>query len=1000
KRSAEKDRIFTKIEPWKYDLRDESFFNALREPLIEFIGIFYHALPNVKKAVSEIVEKELDQISESQQDVSAIPAFSDVSLKNLQNMDPGSAFLALKLYLQKIEPSKIQVIFDRLKNKDQVIEHVFQALKHLVRWEISQLSVISTKSLGEKLLSLKDYSLPSIQSVVDQSFELQPKWRTFYSLRKPAIQQFLEPNIKYSKKTKQEDLSDFMSGIDRNIFKTTINPNMLALSHYIVKKTKWNFFHIDFNGIKEPGLSTNNPYNTGGWSGNRHLYEFMMTGQFNFPWFPFVQNTGNFQSKGAIHNSMTMEGRTTLFRAEMADSFYYFVATKTFSAYGIDLDDFLHTVSSGLLYPRIEPIEDLIKRQREIYYSDRYSHPLFFDWCEKLDTDDPQKESIRYYQLSEHNTPYLYQMTDSELTHDYFLFFEDYIKSNFYSLKASETFDKYRMEYIPILNEMNLYWDVAQKLIDSEPELAGIDLSRSKKYLENAHKSSMAFLGIQWDMGRKMSDCLFKAHNESKRRSQQSVRAEYEFLNWVLYPILQKLQKKELGLDRANEILRKAHKNHVGYFDEIREIETGVFKYFSNYNSFMIRARQMMISGMQVDNAELGKINIQPVVGSHLSIVVPEKHLIRVLDRATEGVKGQKKVRVQNPYLLLQADDSQSPLKDYVFDGKKERSVFIKQILQEHLMVDRRTNNFTRNADQWVSWDRTDTLQYLEDVNAHTQFYAKFHLLGDFDLIDFSRPECRNVFMVDLDETCIKKNQNVGLDILAEYMNKWFDAIHITEEEGKILDLYDQEDYLSWSILGIVLRFEQSVFSHRNYELEILPYENMAGFFDYFYQMFSSDYLGVLFMPLFENYNPKDKPFGAAVACAVSSTRKPCFWVTEKQTAIELQYARAQRPGLLFKFDRQILERQYEFAKGRLNRKFNALLALENEGPALLEKFRPKEENQIRLIRGMPLEKLEPLSPFFNTSESRREALLNGELSGFFNETPDWDRYLGIEKKK
>ena len=457
---------FNLIQPWKYNSNGGDVLRELRKELLPFLPIYINLNQRTKESVKSFVEKKIKQLTENQEnseqhpsyrgitpkDLDQYPAYEGFSIKRLKTYPIEISYLTLGVHFQEIGVMDANTYVSLIENKEEFMDQALEASKILALWDVAQLSIHSTEKLQWKFSQQEAKTQALLQDTLDWSKTLIPLWSEFHTGRAFTSRSFLDSNAKYSRHFSEIDVQEFFLALNRSILKTTVYPNMMAFAYYM-EKTEWSatirvlWFTVNLNTSK--------------------IINHMMTGQYQKFWFNFtnLKKSYEFNSK--------LETKRTLFRSEMYDALYYFFTTKTFQIYKINADDFLSSIGESIIKKRRTRLELNLKLQKDDYFANNSQVNYLKKWCEGIKTGLFEKENIHFYSLSQHITP-IEKSFNAEviITHgverDYF----------------SETIDRYRLEFKPILHTLNQYVSITERIDRSSPNLNIGSLSQIKNKFE------------------------------------------------------------------------------------------------------------------------------------------------------------------------------------------------------------------------------------------------------------------------------------------------------------------------------------------------------------------------------------------------------------------------------------------------------------------------------------------------------------------------------------
>ncbi|NQZ18881.1 MAG: hypothetical protein HRT44_06450, partial [Bdellovibrionales bacterium] len=328
--------LFKKVKPWELKQPAVSSLDILRGELVQFVPVYAQRDEAVMNSLKEYVVGQIDGIQEGNFDLSKYPAYDNIDLNSLKNEDPLVVYLLLGIYYQTIEVTNASLFLSKMSHTGAAAEKIYELSKTLIRWDVAQLSIDSTKKLAAKFQEQETKTKTFVEEVLDYSKQLVPEWTSIHSVRLYSIRRFVNSTIPQMVSKTGPEVREFYSSINRNILKTTVYPNMLAFMYHMAK-TEWQaqiriwFWTFDLD--------------------TTDIFDFMMTGNYYYPWFNFTN-----LAEDAGYNDDT---RVSLYRSEIMDSFYYLLATKTAEEYSVDVDDMIKVVSDTVLRKRVRPFRDV-----------------------------------------------------------------------------------------------------------------------------------------------------------------------------------------------------------------------------------------------------------------------------------------------------------------------------------------------------------------------------------------------------------------------------------------------------------------------------------------------------------------------------------------------------------------------------------------------------------------------------------------------------------------
>jgi hypothetical protein len=953
---------FRRLEPWLFSKNSDQILNELRQSMITYLPIYSREDEFVRNKVREVNRELITAASVNAKDLSYYPAFADISLDSLSRFDSDAFFLAVSLYFQRISLDEANGFFANVQNRSRFVNDVFSISQILIRWDIAQLSVESTEQIHQRFSQEESLSSQFLQELMDWSRNLTPLWNEFHSVRLWTIKTWLEGHVNQDESLTEQNLQHFFGAINRNILKTTVYPNMLALSYHMARyewsselRILWFVIHIDT--IK--------------------IMDYMINGQYQNPWFNFV-NLSERQGRSA-------QSRMSLFRSEMFDAFYYFITTRTAEIYDIDPDSFIQIVGESLFKNRRSKYEDTLQIQNELYMPNNTPASLFVEWCSGLQSSRPKTENIPFYDIDSYITPmgrelFFSDFTRSQHTH----YFGDFYNSDTLDMeRLTTTNDRYRMEFLPIYTTLKHYLDISKRAKQEHPSLQLNEFDQTQQLLDQMDHLKLRYIGTQKHIATQMEDCLYLASKEARRRIKETTAAHYKYYSEIVYPLMQELRMGTISIEMANQTIKDFHNNQLGYEEFFTMTESGDPSYTITKLSFMLRTRMFLIEGRNFSMNSGQVVDIPAVVGRHLEIPIPSNFLEssanRFLypNRPTPPSQGDS-IRPSRPFLHFTAI-----LLDHPHDFAQSIVVRTMDAL----------SGLTQGQ-LFTAWDKDDASKYTTHAHLAIEFWTQLYQLGSHEYLDVTRQECLSDRPREV-EGCVLSFE-YSLDDLSDKMLKLLRVYQLDETDQEFFSLIDQQGWADGVALHSLLKIDTSV----PYDLSqnSLPYSELAGFFDYIYTMLRSDYLGVSYLTEWDRYlsrNGGADRMGGNSSC--EAQREGCHWKNERIRAREFFQARAKRPGIFFTFDQQILVEDYDYNKTLVRQKIDRLTYLEEQGPALVARLKENDPSldEIYVNINKRPSRLVPLSPFNQNNQRLWQRFFSEETEGYYTDNPpNWQDYL------
>lgn len=935
--------LFKKIEPWSYNKTNPSVLNQVRPLLIAYLPLYLRKDAAVGESVQTALHKQLSELDASQVEMKNHPSYSDINLMKLSMYRTDALYLAYNLYFQNLSITSANQFVEATMGRSAFIDDVYKIIQELIRWDIAQLSIWSTKQLREKFFEQEIKTAIFVQQTMDWGKTLVPMWTELHSVRLWSVGAFLNAQIRHSSQYNEIDIQNFFNAINRNILKTVVYPNMFAFAYYMSKsewKQRIRFYWFTFD------IDTTT------------LFEYLLNGQYLAPWFNF---TNLKQDKGT-----SLYTKASLFRSEILDALHFFFSTKTNEVYGIEADSFFKVIFETVMKKRQNLFERAYDIQRQIYFVENSSASQLMNWCVGVEQGAPVEENISFYDLSLKLIPYadLTLSTDPYNTNGNFYFADHYKEL---SLGVNTINDRIRLELVPINNYFARYINLYNRLA---PELSREPLgpgSDSVTLLQKYKNFERRFIGQQFYLADKLNNCLFLSANESTRRAMAIASAQRGYVSHIVHPILSKLKSGVISLDEAKGIISEYHNNHQGFLDDIYIKANGEPVYVLSEMGFMLRVRMWLMAGRNFFSEHTEQFNIPPIVGPHLQISIPSNVLSQEKNPYIGKISGGDHLRE------LMYNENKDEFSDagvrLVTDGSR-LSIY----LSEH----------------FTGWDRRINTAVTMNFANQMEYMVQMLQMGKVEYLDYDQAECLSD-EIQVKDTCIKTRE-YSLDDLAGLMEKIYDYYRLDSNETNYLKLINAVSFAGSDAMKTVLKLDQSV----RYDImtNTYPYKELAGVFDAAYHMLKADYLGSSYNSEWEGYISQGGSDKVDQTC--EGRRDGCYWKNEKQQAFEFFLSRAKRPGMIFKFDLEVVKEDYKFVGDRVVGKLQRLVDLENRSSELLSKFSFSEES-IAYHMYRPAEHLTPLRTSFLSNQRDFDKYLKDELESYFLQEPSWSDYLIVQ---
>ncbi|MCJ8277894.1 MAG: hypothetical protein HRT44_04740, partial [Bdellovibrionales bacterium] len=600
------------------------------------------------------------------------------------------------------------------------------------------------------------------------------------------------------------------------------------------------------------------------------------------------------------------------------------------------------------------------------------------NWCEALKRGEKTNENVAFFQLFEQVLGHTQKLADVEeafnngtlLFAHLPLYYEDKYDRTMgaISWEIHEVNDRFRTEILPILQMSKQMISIAERLDQEYPSLLP-PLSVAKSYYSEFERLKQDYLGLQMSISDRMGDCPQVAGRESRRRVRSVAFSEVEYQSKIVQPLMSAAMAGEITVDEANALLKSIHEDHEGFIDSIVVMNEDVAAYKSSQLSFVMRMRLYLIKGVSFSHPITGNVEIPPIVGDSLEIVLPNNIL------SEQG---------RNPY--FNGNGNLRPWREFSYYKGDTAQDYAESTIAQ--LMDEMGGGFSLY--RFTKVDRSESHKFFELDSKRVEFMVQKMLMNGETYTDYNNPACRNSGE-ELDAECIK-TVSASVDQLADLMHEIFRNIEIDDEIEEYMRLVAYRGYVGRDSIGVQVRFSDAIAEHpdSDYAQKILPYKDVGGFFDLAVDYLKSPHLGFLGATEYESYLISNSEHGGFTCYGV---RDGCYWEDSKSRAKQFFLARKKRPGLLFKFDKEILVEGYENRKKEAKLNFDFMYEIEERGQALIEERRP---GQLEYFYDMNRPKMDlfPLSTNRTNNKYDFDRFFLEETESFFLEDPQWDKYL------
>lgn len=944
---------YVEIAPWQYNEKSNKALDELRYQLVTFLPSYFQKSEVIQKGLSKKIEETLQKASKNKKNLKQYPAFSNIDIKSVLQTNKLSAYLATQLYFQNIPVSVANSFVANIIKPGPVVEEIFSILKVLVRWDVAQLSLDSTEKLNQKFSQQETKTNAFFQETLDWSKSLVPMWTEFHTIRLWSARSFLDANIRLSELKDEEDIREFFGAVNRNILKTTVYPNMMAFA-YFMAKTEWmakvRVFWIEFK------IDTT------------MVMDSMMTGHYTMPWFNFT----NLKEDAGWR----MEEKTALYRSEMLDALYYFYTTRAFEVYGINPDDFLKITAETIFKRRRSTYEATLEMQKNLYLPDNTVPSRMINWCESIQSNKNAEENLPFYWLGNYITPFNKLMDRSEINIRRNMFFGDWYQGNHKINQKSiigesymTTLDRYRLEFGPIFKALLNYREVAQRAAQKYPQLKIGNFENSNELLNEYRLLKLRFLGLSKHIAKRMLNCMFVASEETKRRIKANAFAQSLYFSQVIHPLMGLVKDGSMQVGEANNIIKEFHNNQPGVFDEIQVSNSGHVQFILSKQTYFLRVRDFLIKGKTFSHDRTGSVNIEPIVGPHLTISIPDNFL-----SDKENNQFIERTSFVPDYMkTFYNDDAEAFARDLsAKTTDRGRSIV--------------------SDSRFTSWDPYDGKKYVEYLRYAVEFEVQMYQMPGGEYLDYGNPECLALSIDELPSDCIKHNK-ADINNILNLMRKIVDVYRLTPDDQEYFALTNQQGWVGSEALNTVVALDTSV--PHDFTSNSLPYSRLRGILDFPRIMLAEDYLGFTFLTEWDVELMKGQDRPGDLSC--EGRRQGCYWKNEKIVAQEFFLAREKKPKLIFDMDLEIIQSDYRAVADNVKRKFGRVVSLEEKREQYLQKIKADAGSwgdHILINMYKSPSPIEAISTRYLNYQRDSEMFFSELTEGYFIKEPNWDSYI------
>ncbi|MCJ8276541.1 MAG: hypothetical protein HRT44_02765 [Bdellovibrionales bacterium] len=607
------------IKPWVNDSTGlNQAVETMRPFLSPFIAIYALVDEEINNQFTTHTSEYWRNFVSEKKSLNTYPAYDNINIQQLFDLPAWEYHLLFAVYFNEMSITEANNLIRNFPNKEESLSRMITAAKIIVRWDLALLSIDTMAKVGTYYSNEPIKSAHHVNDSKAYANTFRNEWVGFHNGRVEALQGLLESQTVSLSQEQILDLSEFFSSIDRNIMKTVIYPAMMIFIYEMIRsdyqETLFGVFQIDTD------LDI----------------ELFFSGSFRGLWFDYLKAEDGL-GRGELSRKIS------LFRHEIIDAMYYVFATRAHESFGVEMDDFISVLMKDLLIERELLMTIIQEEQRQIYGREDSRSRQWITWCEGLKSGQSQPEVLRYYELDrylmQHSKAFFGDIMEfNKDSLDTGLFYSDEYHSDNFDYIYRETlsyvygvtaFSRIRQEAMPIMDNYKIVIESMERLKTQYPQIFSSDLQASKEYYSKFDNRMRSFLGQHIHYGEMVDDCLYQSVKESRRRSQEIIKSEYDYISKIVYPIMKEVSEGRLTVEDGNNLLYKVNGNTDHYDSKIvqgNQTEQVFYKY--SKSSYMNRTRQYLTRGLTFDEEGFETVSIEPVVGSSMSISVPADALI------------------------------------------------------------------------------------------------------------------------------------------------------------------------------------------------------------------------------------------------------------------------------------------------------------------------------------------------------------------------------------
>jgi len=249
----------------------------------------------------------------------------------------------------------------------------------------------------------------------------------------------------------------------------------------------------------------------------------------------------------------------------------------------------------------------------------------------------------------------------------------------------------------------------------------------------------------------------------------------------------------------------------------------------------------------------------------------------------------------------------------------------------------------------------------------------------------------------ELPAECVFKHKTTIEDI-AKAMGNSFETLEIKDETLDYLKLINFRNFANRWDMVFLLKYDVNSPSVYNPVdgMVSLPYDQIAGLFDYPFEMFARDYIGVTYQTEYDIAEAQKEAAGGGgkTDWSCEGQRIGCYWAWEGVYAKEFFQARMKRPAIIFNYDETILTEEYKYVHDRIHNKYNGPREILAKGAELLADVREGKPAEFVFDLDKKPMAMYPLSVRHKNIQADIDKLFLEDTESFYLKAPDWTSYL------